>query len=122
MRHECLPVVALRLGGGNGERKVFANVWRGGASWAGVRAREKERTMETDTAVLIASNVEKDKDRRNPRGLFQKLPGKNSPWWIRYVDAQGRFRREKAGTKSAAIDLYRKRKNEALEGKKLPEK
>jgi site-specific recombinase XerD len=54
--------------------------------------------------------------------VFQKIPGKNLPWWIRYVDAQGRFRREKAGTKSAAIDLYRKRKNEALEGKKLPEK
>ncbi len=60
--------------------------------------------------------------RRNPRGLYQKVPGKHSPWYIRYVDAQGRFRREKAGTKSAAIDLYRKRKNEALEGKKLPEK
>jgi integrase len=54
--------------------------------------------------------------------VFQKVPGKNSPWWIRYVDAQGRFRREKAGTKGTAIDLYRKRKNEALEGKKLPEK
>jgi hypothetical protein len=38
------------------------------------------------------------------------------------VDAQGRYWREKVGTKSAAIDLYRKRKNEALEGKKLPEK
>ena len=33
----------------------------------------------------------------------------------------GRIRREKAGTKSAAIDLYRKRKTEALQGKKLPE-
>jgi integrase len=60
--------------------------------------------------------------RRNPRGLFQKVPGKNSPWWIRYAKAQGRFRREKAGTKSGAIHLYRKRKYEALEGKKLPEK
>lgn len=60
--------------------------------------------------------------RRQPRGVFQKVPGKHSPWYIRFVDAQGRFRREKAGTKSAAIELYRKRKNEALEGKKLPEK
>ena len=60
--------------------------------------------------------------RRNPRGVFQRVPGKNSPWWICYWDAQGRKRREKAGTKSAAIDLYRKRKNEALAGKKLPEK
>ena len=31
-------------------------------------------------------------------------------------------RREKAGTKGNARDLYTKRKNEALEGKKLPEK
>ena len=46
----------------------------------------------------------------------------NASCAIRYIDAQGRFRREKAGTKGAAIDLYRKRKNEALEGKKLPEK
>jgi len=33
----------------------------------------------------------------------------------------GRLRREKAGTKSAALSLYRKRKTEALQGKKLPE-
>lgn len=76
--------------------------------------------METDTLTLIDSKVEKD--RRNPRGVFQKMPGKHSAWWICYWDARGRKRREKAGTKSAAIDLYRKRKNEALEGKKLPEK
>ena len=53
--------------------------------------------MGSDTLVLIGSKIEVG--RRNPRGLFQKVPGKNSPWWIRYVDAQGRFRREKAGTK-----------------------
>lgn len=76
--------------------------------------------MATQTLTLIGSKEERE--RRNPRGVFQRVPGKNSPWWIRYIDAQGRFRREKAGTKSAAIDLYRKRKNEALEGKKLPEK
>jgi integrase len=55
------------------------------------------------------------------RGIFEKFPG-SAVWWIRYVDAQGRLRREKAGTKSAAILLYRKRKQEALEGRKLPEK
>src|SRR5262249_1830014 len=43
-------------------------------------------------------------------------------WWIHWYDAQGRRHREKAGTKSAAIALYRKRKTQALEGKKLPEK
>jgi integrase len=49
------------------------------------------------------------------------VPG-SGEWYIRFIDAQGRFRREKAGTKSAAINLYRKRKTEALQGKKLPEK
>ncbi|PYX73928.1 MAG: hypothetical protein DMG72_11800, partial [Acidobacteria bacterium] len=43
-------------------------------------------------------------------------------WWIRYADTTGRIRREKAGTKSTALVLYRKRKTESLEGKKLPEK
>jgi site-specific recombinase XerD len=55
------------------------------------------------------------------RGVFEREPG-SGIWWVRYFDAQGRLRREKAGTKSAAIALYRKRKTEALEGKKLPEK
>jgi site-specific recombinase XerD len=78
--------------------------------------------MQTNTLTLTEVKAAGNPRRRHPRGVFQKVPGKSSPWWIRYVDAQGRFRREKAGTKSAAIDLYRKRKNEALEGKKLPEK
>jgi site-specific recombinase XerD len=77
--------------------------------------------MQTDP--LTYANTKSDtKKRRNPRGVFQKVHGKHSPWWICYWDAQGRKRREKAGTKSAAIDLYRKRKNEALAGKKLPER
>jgi site-specific recombinase XerD len=79
--------------------------------------------MQTEALTLVEATVEtKTKSRRNPRGVFQRVSGKKSPWWIRYISAQGRFCREKAGTKSAAIDLYRKRKNEALEGKKLPEK
>jgi site-specific recombinase XerD len=77
--------------------------------------------MQNNMLTLTESNPE-TKLRRNPRGVFQKVHGKKSPWWICYWDAQGRRRREKAGTKSAAIDLYRKRKNEALQGKKLPEK
>lgn len=58
--------------------------------------------------------------RRNPRGVFEKVPG-SGVWWIRYADATGHIRREKAGTKSVALALYRKRKTEVLEGKKLPE-
>jgi integrase len=53
------------------------------------------------------------------RGVFEKLPGSGA-WWVRYADATGHIRREKAGTKSAALTLYRKRKTEVLEGKKLP--
>jgi len=76
--------------------------------------------METETQVLALPQAARKKG-RSTRGVFEKLPGSNI-WWIRYVDAQGRFRREKAGTKGMAIDLYRKRKTEALAGKKMPEK
>jgi integrase len=55
------------------------------------------------------------------RGVFEKERGSDQ-WWIRYVDSTGRLRRELAGSKGDAIDLYRKRKAEALQGKKLPEK
>jgi integrase len=58
---------------------------------------------------------------KKTRGVSEKLPG-SGVWWICYWDAEGRKRRELAGTKSDAIDLYRKRKSEALRGKKLPEK
>jgi integrase len=54
------------------------------------------------------------------RGIFEKVPGSDI-WWIRFVDAQGRYRREKAGTWSNADKLLSKRKSEALQGKKLPE-
>jgi integrase len=55
------------------------------------------------------------------RGVFEKVPASGS-WWIRYIDADGKFRREKVGSKSAAINLYRLRKTEALKGVKLPAK
>lgn len=57
---------------------------------------------------------------KNPRGVFEKKEGSGT-WWIRYRDAEGRLRREKAGTKAVAIKVYIKRKQEALEGRKLPE-
>lgn len=55
------------------------------------------------------------------RGIFEKVPG-SGIWWVCYFDQLGRKHREKAGSKSAAILLYRKRKQQVLEGKKLPEK
>jgi integrase len=57
---------------------------------------------------------------KNPRGVFERQKG-SGVWWIRYRDTEGRLRREKAGTKAVAIKLYIKRKQEALEGRKLPE-
>lgn len=58
---------------------------------------------------------------KGQKGIFERPRGSNI-WWVRYVDAGGKERREKAGTKSVAKLLYQKRKQEALEGKKLPEK
>jgi integrase len=54
------------------------------------------------------------------RGVFEKVPS-SGVWWICYFDQFGKKRREKAGTKSVAIKLYGKRKQQVLEGKKLPE-
>jgi len=54
------------------------------------------------------------------RGIFEKHTG-SGIWWICYFDQFGKKRREKAGTKSVAIKLYGKRKQQVLEGKKLPE-
>ena len=54
------------------------------------------------------------------RGIFERVPG-SGVWWIVYFDQFGKRRREKAGSKSIAIKLYGKRKQQVLEGKKLPE-
>jgi site-specific recombinase XerD len=55
------------------------------------------------------------------RGVFEKEPG-SGVWWIQFFDADGRRRREKVGTRGNAIDLVRKRKTDAMAGRKLPEK
>ena len=54
------------------------------------------------------------------RGIFEKDPG-SKVWWVCYYDQFGKKRREKAGTKGVTIKLHRKRKQQVLEGKKLPE-
>jgi site-specific recombinase XerD len=76
--------------------------------------------MQTNALILVDANA-KTKMQRNPRGVFEKIPG-SGEWWIRYNDSNGRYRREKAGSKSVAIKLVDKRRTEALQGKKLPEK
>lgn len=80
--------------------------------------------METETLAVTPAKAEEKTSRaragKPQRGIFEKVPG-SGIWWIRYVDAQGRYRREKAGTWGNAGKLLTKRKNEALQGKKLPE-
>jgi len=56
------------------------------------------------------------------RGVFERVPG-SGVWFIRYTDASGRLRKEKAGwSKRLALDLYRKRKTEAKAGKEFPQR
>lgn len=42
-------------------------------------------------------------------------------WWVLWYDANGGRHREKAGTKPAAVDLYRRRKTEVRQGRHFPE-
>ena len=60
------------------------------------------------------------RSKHKERGVFEKVPGCGF-WWIQYADSMGRIRREKAGTKTSALILYRKRKTETLQRRKLPE-
>ena len=58
--------------------------------------------------------------RKTERGLFQKRAG--GDWWIRYVDADGIYRREKVGRSwKAASDILAKRRHQATIGEKRPE-
>jgi site-specific recombinase XerD len=76
--------------------------------------------MQTDKLNLTELKSD-TRARRNPRGVFEKVPG-SGEWWIRYNDSNGRYRREKAGSKSVALKLVDKRRTEALQNKKLPER
>ena len=58
----------------------------------------------------------KERRESKQRGVFEKVPG-SGVWWIVYFDQFGKRRREQAGTKSVAIKLYDKRKQQVLEGK-----
>jgi integrase len=59
------------------------------------------------------------KDLKRVRGVYEKIPG-SGVYWIRYTDADGKLRREKVGTKSAARALVEKRRTAVREGIKLP--
>lgn len=51
-------------------------------------------------------------DNVKTRGVFEKVPGSNV-WWIQFLDAAGRRRREKVGSKSAAKRLVERRRSDA---------
>jgi site-specific recombinase XerD len=57
---------------------------------------------------------------KKTRGIFEKEKG-SGVFWIRYTDGSGRYRRERAGSKSFAQKLLDKRRGEAVQRKKLPE-
>jgi integrase len=73
--------------------------------------------MQTET---LSETQVQETPRRHVRGIFER-PKSSGLWWVRYHDAAGRLRREKAGTEGMAKKLYQKRKTEALQGKRLPE-
>jgi site-specific recombinase XerD len=71
--------------------------------------------------AAVEQKTKRQRTLKKIRGVYEKVAG-SGEWWIQHFDSDGRRRREKAGTRSNAIDLVRKRKTEALSGKKLPEK
>ena len=59
--------------------------------------------------------------RPRPTGEVVGPNGRRGEWWARWYDATGGEHREKAGTKSMALDLFRRRKTEVRQGVKFPE-
>jgi integrase len=59
-----------------------------------------------------------DKTRSYGKGVFEKYEG---IWYARWTDAAGNRHVQKAGAKAAALHLYRRRKDEVLQGKHFPE-
>jgi integrase len=55
------------------------------------------------------------------RGVFERPKG-SGVWWVRYTDENGRLHREKVGSKSLALKVYTKRKNEVQERRFFPER
>jgi integrase len=61
----------------------------------------------------------KVKEETKVRGVFEHPKG-SKVYWIHYYDQDGKRHREKVGSKSAAIDLYRQRKSDVRRDVKLP--
>ena len=75
--------------------------------------------METETFAPLMQNP-MGKARRRQREVYEKVPG-SGVWWVRHYDADGRLRRERVDSKSAAIKVYNKRRAQADAGVKVPE-
>jgi integrase len=83
-----------------------------------VKAQRQTPPQTRDTACVEDGSrpAESTGDRRE-RGLYERYPGSND-WSIRYVDCNGKQRKEHVGPKSLAIKLLDKRRGEAVEGRK----
>ena len=84
-------------------------------------AQERKGATEEEQIIALEGMTEMSREIKKVRGVFER-PSGSGVWWIQYFDSEGRRRREKAGTRGNAIDLYRKRKQQSLEKKKLPER
>src|ERR1043166_1967405 len=62
-----------------------------------------------------------EKSKPRSRGVFERPKG-SGIWWVCYFDENGRKHREKVGTKTLALKVYQKRKNEIQERRFFPER
>lgn len=72
----------------------------------------------------MARKGEKDRGiffKSRPTGEAVGPQGRRGKWWARWYDANGGEHREKAGTKSLALDLFRRRKTEVRQLVKFAE-
>jgi integrase len=60
--------------------------------------------------------------RERPGGEVLGPNGTRGEWWACWFDVDGQKHREKAGTKSAALALYQRRKTEVRQGRHFPER
>src|SRR5690242_18123044 len=67
----------------------------------------------------MAKAKRKEKEPKKLQGIYERVPG-SGVWWIRFADRPYHIRREKAGTRSQAKELYRHRTSDVLKGQKLP--
>lgn len=66
----------------------------------------------------MTEDVKQKPRQRYGTGAFEKYPG---VWYARFTDETGRQRVLKAGAKSTAVRLYRRMREQVLQGKRFPE-